>query len=312
VEVLVLFVLNIALNSNIGTEAGNWTALSVWFVAVGIEAAQMIGYISSGLTRRYFTTLRYWFDLIVLLSTGVVNFSLLTLDHASTDLVEFRTAFGVLTFLKWMRFLTFLRQLRSVGLNILPITTTMWDVVPFGLVLSVYLIGSVNLYFALGINPSLFDSFMLVYRLVVLGDLDVREFENLPLPTFRRVNDWEFAQTLPGRLDYYYVIRLFIVFVSFVMGLTMMNLFVAILCLSYSQAAENAWYCFMRSRANIVLDQHAVRVGVSTILCMRPRVYRKIKRRTRDHASSSATLDDERQEAQSAYIWYAVQTDART
>merc|ERR1711992_161873 len=46
-----------------------------------------------------------------------------------------------------------------------------------------------------------------------------------------------------------------------------MNLFLAMLCVSYDAAHRAAHRSFMRSRARIVLDQHAVRVGIARFLC---------------------------------------------
>jgi len=119
-------------------------------------------------------------------------------------------------------------------------------------------------------------------------------------------------QSAPEQTEYYVVVRVMLVVVSFVMGLSMMNLFVAMLCLSYSQAAENAWFSFMQSRAGIVLDQHAIRLGLKRlagkILCCR------CCRRTapsEEHRQSrcSELLDDDTEEADTAYIWLACQKD---
>lgn len=54
---------------------------------------------------------------------------------------------------------------------------------------------------------------------------------------------------------------------SFVIGVALMNLFLAILCLAYSEAYERAHLTFMKARVHIVLDQHAVRCGLSQLCC---------------------------------------------
>merc|ERR1719235_3009325 len=53
------------------------------------------------------------------------------------------------------------------------------------------------------------------------------------------------------------------------MTVTMMNLFIAMLCLSYSIEADNAQNGFLRSRACIVLDLHAIKAGAEWIRCRR-------------------------------------------
>merc|ERR1712008_446726 len=63
------------------------------------------------------------------------------------------------------------------------------------------------------------------------------------------------------------VVRILMVVASFVMTVSLMNLFLAMLCVSYSEAYQVAHLEFMRSRARIVLDQHAVRVGITRSLC---------------------------------------------
>mmetsp|Transcript_27823 Transcript_27823/g.64862 ORF Transcript_27823/g.64862 Transcript_27823/m.64862 type:complete len:244 (-) Transcript_27823:180-911(-) len=233
--------------------------------------------------------------------------------RTSRSLWRYGTLLGILVFLKWMRFLIYLRQIRSVGMRILPITTTMFDVGPFCLVLFVYLIGSVNMYYALGIK-SFQDSAIMIYRLVVLGDLNLDEFEGVFATQMSLQDDGSILQTTSEKTEYYWAVRLLIVVVSFFVGLLMMNLFVAMLCLSYSQAAEGAWLSFMRSRANIVLDQHAIRVGMEIVFCPRRAIK---KRRSNSHGvgrktstlsienTTSGNLADQLEEARSAYIWFA-------
>merc|ERR1712079_232347 len=92
------------------------------------------------------------------------------------------TVLGILLFLKWFRMLIYLRQIKVVGLHILPITSTMWDVGPFLLVLGVYVLASVNLLYALRNNYDPWECFLLIYRLVVLGDMDITELEHRAKP----------------------------------------------------------------------------------------------------------------------------------
>merc|ERR1711879_417775 len=48
-------------------------------------------------------------------------------------------------------------------------------------------------------------------------------------------------------------------------GVTMMNLFIAVLCVAYDEAAKKAQIAFMEARASIVLDQHAFRNGLQYV-----------------------------------------------
>lgn len=316
IEVMNLALLNWILNNHsIQNRSGvlicaNILALVVWAVAVTLEISQAVGYIVNNLHRRYFTSTRYWFDWIVCFTTGMVILFTGLLGEKADESPQYSTVLGVLVFLKWMRLLISLRQLRTIGLRILPITTTMWDVGPFCGVLSVYIVGSVNMYYALGIN-NLGESFMLIYRIVVMGDVDLYELEGVFNPSMRVGADGVISQSAPEQTEYYVVVRVMLVVISFVMGLSMMNLFVAMLCLSYSQAAENAWFSFMQSRAGIVLDQHAIRLGLRRMggmfcVCRR----RSDSGEEQGQSLCSELLDDDSKESETAYIWLACQKDA--
>mmetsp|Transcript_82530 Transcript_82530/g.191766 ORF Transcript_82530/g.191766 Transcript_82530/m.191766 type:complete len:88 (+) Transcript_82530:2-265(+) len=87
-----------------------------------------------------------------------------------------------------------------------------------------------------------------------------------------------------------------------------MNLFVAILCLAYSEAAEEARNRFMQSLTGIVLDQRAVRLGRRAILCLR---HKKLQEEE-DPEYSGTTLNDDSMLARTAYVWYAVQSDKKS
>jgi len=320
-EVLNLVFINITLNFNKDDSperglvfmASSISAAVVWAVSVFFEVAQAIGYVSSSLTKRYLATPRYWFDLVVLGMTFATIIGIWQLGLDAADSALFNTILGTLVFLKWMGFLIYLRQIRSVGVRILPITTTMFDVGPFCLVLCVYLIGSVNMYYALGVQ-SFQESAITIWRLVVLGDLDLNELEGVFPSEFTLLDDGTIRQDESARTKYYWAVRVIVVTVSFIVGVLMMNLFVAILCLSYSRAAEKAWLSLMRSRANIVLDQHAIRVGMEIVFCPRRAIK---KRRSNSHGvgrktstlsienTTSGNLADQLEEARSAYIWFA-------
>merc|ERR1719476_304032 len=102
--------------------------------------------------------------------TGMVSFALLDKDVAQDT--GFCTTFGVLVFCKWNRFLVYLRQIRVIGIQILPITQTMWDMGPFLLVFSLYFLASVNMFYALNTGYSFLDCFMQIYQMVVFGVIE--------------------------------------------------------------------------------------------------------------------------------------------
>jgi len=158
-------------------------------------------------------------------------------------------------FLTWFRMLVYLQQFESVAVCTLPITSTMWDVGPFLGVMAVYLFASVNLFYALRNNYGLEECFILIYRLVVLGDFNLGELEH------------KTKQVTPTQ--YFHVVRIMLVGVSFLIGVTMMNIFIAILCVAYDDAAQKAQLAFMESRASFVLDAHAIRRGFRCVqMCL--------------------------------------------
>lgn len=280
VEVMNLVLINILLNGDsegfpLADEqrerllfVASLLAFAVWVAVSLLETAQAIGYFSHGLVRRYISNFRYVFDFAVLCLTCVVISWVWTRGMETVQSPAFRIMLGFVVGLKWARFLVSLRQLKSVGLRILPIMDTMWDVGPFLFVLSVYFLGAVNMLYALGNHTSV-DAFLVIYRLVVLGDVHLGELETgSALSSFRMLPDGRLQQEGTPLTDYRYVVRCLMLVVSFLMGVSMMNLFVAMLCVSYSAAAERAPLAFERSRAHIVLDQYAARKGFMSMLCI--------------------------------------------
>jgi len=292
----------------------------IWLVAMYMESSQILGYISTGLTRRYFSRPRHWFDLMVVVMTGGVSFALL--DRTAIQDSRFCTALGVLVFCKWARFLVYLRQIKAIAIQILPITQTMWDIVPFLFVFSLYFIATVNMFYALKTGHSFGDCFMLIYKLVVLGDGDLSELENVAPPQLKfDLGTGEVLQTDPQQTDNFLVVRVMMVIASFVIGVSLMNLFLAMLVMSYSLAHEGAHLSFMRSLANIVLDQHAVRVGTARLCCCcRQQQTEKlvygcsgsdydVGGSVKSFKISAEMMPDVGASSKKAYLWFAKQTD---
>jgi len=262
----------------VSKKAGNnkninfWSSLVILFLAVLFELTQIMGYCKYRLMDRYFATFRHWFDMIVLTMTMifiVVFFTIVEIvpEDETSDLVLM--SLGVIIYLKWFRLLTWLRQFEAIGCHILPIMSTTLKVGPFLIVLGVYVLASWNLYFAVQHGYTWNECLMLMYRLAVLGDFDLQELEHKKSPptTLHMQNDMKQGSisTAGSMLGYgsvnWHSVRITFVLVSFMVGVLIMNLFIAVLCSEYEKAAAIAKESFMRSRARIVLDQAAVNVG---------------------------------------------------
>jgi hypothetical protein len=276
-----------------GSLANGIVSAIIWLVAVVLEIMQFLGYAANGLMKRYLMTPRYWIDFAVLIMTGYFIYIFL-MDSRGMNIKEtaFSTVLGILLFLKWFRMLVHLRQFEVVGVRILPITSTMWDVGPFLLVLVVYVLASVNLLYALRNNYSSWECFLLIYRLVVMGDMDITELEH-------RAKPLEIVDLATGEIrsinthtEYRGVVSIVAVVLSFVIGVTMMNLFIAMLCLSYEEAAHHVNLTFAKSRVNIVLDQHAVCYGLSLLRdkCVCQCLMRKAKEHQRRKEDDSVDV----------------------
>jgi len=118
-------------------------------------------------------------------------------------------------------------------------------------------------------------------------------------------------QTSPPATEYYWQVRVMMVVVTFLLGLSMMNLFIAMLCLSYEVAAQQAKRKFMQCRAVIVLDQTAERTGIGRMFC---NFCRRRKQHRGDSALKSTTEADLSDlladEPWDAYVWFATQKES--
>jgi len=201
----------------------------------------------------------------------------------------------------------------------------MYDIAPFLIVLTIYLLATISMFFALNTGYNITDCFMLIYRLVVLGDGNVKELENREVPHFTfNISSGHMAQSDSSPTGNFHVVRAMMVVASFVIGVSLMNLFLAMLCVSYSAAHDAAHLSFMRCRAHIVLDQHAVRVGLTRFLCRFKKesaekiVYRgttNTEQINTDSMSRSTprisanSLFDSGGSSKQAFLWFAKQTD---
>lgn len=117
-----------------------------------------------------------------------------------------------------------------------------------------FLCGVANMYLALGIlNPT--DSFVVVWRMIVLGDVELWEMDGLSDPL------------QPARYDaMHYVVRIIVMFGTFLFGLSLLNVFIAVLTATYAQGETNQWRVFYQQRAIIAKDHLALRLCLSTVL----------------------------------------------
>mmetsp|Transcript_17691 Transcript_17691/g.41528 ORF Transcript_17691/g.41528 Transcript_17691/m.41528 type:complete len:865 (+) Transcript_17691:110-2704(+) len=317
VEVLNLQFISFFLNSNRDKTlhlkrallGANMLAACLCLLMTVLEIATAVGYLSCGLGRRYLRRPGTTFNVLAILMSAGIIAEMRVLGFEVTSDPRFCIALGSVIFAKWMRFLFSVAQVKSMGLRILPITSTMWEALPFCVVLLMCLLASTSFYFALGIL-SFPECFVILYRIYALGDVDLFEMENtwaprLSLPPAqqepqRPMGGLVIEQDAPTQTHYYWVVRVMMVVLSFIVGVSMMNLFVAVLCRSYVKAAEGAMLSFMRNRACVVLDMHAVRLGLSLLCCRRFR-----------HDSNWRAKDDQATSIEdTAYVWYAVHRDA--
>merc|ERR1711968_345783 len=99
---------------------------------------------------------------------------------------------------------------------VLPIINTMLEIGPFCGVMGVCIFAASNLYYAFD-HYDAFDSFIVMYRLAVLGDFDLEEMEKNP---FAYSDMGEFSSV---------AIRMMLLVISFCMSITLMNLYIGVL-----------------------------------------------------------------------------------
>merc|ERR1712190_154062 len=101
--------------------------------------------------------------------------------------------------------------------------------------------------------------------MVVLGELDMYELDGsfFPKSAIRgdSIDGAAIETSQPDQKPFYLTVRVMMIFLSFVMGLSMMNLFIAMLCVSYNRASACAEIAWTRSRARVAFDHQAIRHG---------------------------------------------------
>jgi len=200
------------------------------------------------------------FNGVVLLSTCAVLVYTFEVGLDSKSSSAYCTLLGIVIFTKWMQLLFSLCQFPIFGMHILPITSTMFDIGPFCVVMAVCIMSAANLYYALNIHGPM-RSFMIMYRLVILSEVNPDDLENVFGTDMRVDADGTILQTISSKTKYYFVVQGVMVFISFIMSVALMNLFIAVLTVSYRAYAEKALVSFSRHQALKVLEAQAMRAG---------------------------------------------------
>mmetsp|Transcript_12237 Transcript_12237/g.28529 ORF Transcript_12237/g.28529 Transcript_12237/m.28529 type:complete len:1107 (+) Transcript_12237:52-3372(+) len=329
-QVIYLF-LWCSMNILLTSERAGDTVLMIVVVLCGIllaaeqlfETAQFVGYSASHLAQRYLFSWVNWIDEVRIVSSAVIITLILIEGRSVKDNEVFGCVFGTVVFSRWMTVLYALRAVRGIGLRILPIMTTMWEVGPFTGVLFMYLCGFVNMYYAFGLQD-LVDSFVSIFQIVIMGEVDLAELEatqSLARVHLDRNSTLSVIEDVDaGRSPYYYIVRAMLVLTSFVMGVSLMNVFIAVLCISYEKASKHSWREFVRTRADIALDHQTMVIGLRSMRCFG----RKDKMRSthstsstksmevmRKRGKSTADLDKEvgRNDSSAVYVWYCCPLD---
>jgi len=220
----------------------------IWVFEFLNELLQMLSYKIHGWLRDYLSSFGSYVDWFRLGGDACVLYFLWLRGLGATENGLFLVTFGLCAFYKWIMILYALTSFRAFGLSIIPILHTMLDIGPFFTVLMFFMFGLVHGYTALCVpGISIAESGLIVYRLGLLGDIDVEELDG-------------------GNDGYWYVTRIFFVVVSFSVTVTLMNTFIAALGNSFNNASSKMEVLFQSHRADRVLGFMAVSHSVDKLL----------------------------------------------
>merc|ERR1719189_598639 len=103
---------------------------------------------------------------------------------------------------------------------------------PFFAVLLIYMMGAINAFYAIG-HKTIDEAFLIMYRLVIFGDLDLTETANEPSRFIIAANGTEWHSVSPVKTPTFHIATALVVVFGFVMGTSLMNIFIAVLGSSY-------------------------------------------------------------------------------
>merc|ERR1712176_105180 len=195
----------------------------------------MLGYTICGLWSRYFQEPSNKIDIIRLIFSGVFYWSIMLSQGRVLETNIFRAWLTTIILWMWLRMGYLMQALPHIGLMIIPINIALCDISAFSTSLLMFF-GA----FFHAFCP--FSAVLVAWRVMVFGDhpgaemvwTDLRETDAV---TGNRI----FAD-------------LVFMVVTFMMSVTMLNIFIAILGMSYEQAYRNAWKTFMKKRCCISSD----------------------------------------------------------
>lgn len=163
---------------DVSPKTWTWLLISLWIWHVLQEIAQNVGSIFMGMTRLHHSSLENWADIAKLILQGLVLFAILLGTGDSTISEWTRVLLSLCVLHTWVRLLYSLRVIKEIGLPMLPILHAMEGVSAFFFVVAFFLMGFVHMYYCLGLRRS-GDSFMVMFRLAMLGAFDLYEMETV-------------------------------------------------------------------------------------------------------------------------------------
>mmetsp|Transcript_7425 Transcript_7425/g.16160 ORF Transcript_7425/g.16160 Transcript_7425/m.16160 type:complete len:385 (+) Transcript_7425:82-1236(+) len=226
------------------------TAIAVvrWVSMLMHRLVMYLGLCSKGLFWHYYMDINNILTVGNICSTGVVLAYLVVDSVGIGNSVEWRTMLACVVFIRWMVLLYKVRAYDHFGLKALPIMQAMYEAGPFSVVVVFYLLGIAHAYYTLGVNPG-FQSIMLSFRMGLLGEVDVPDL----------AGQHTSEGNTPTRHDY--IVGALMAFVTFTLTMTLLNIYIGILSLSYERAYPDSWRTLMKVRINIVVRHKAFRVG---------------------------------------------------
>jgi len=197
----------------------------------------------------------------------------------------------------------------------------MFDIGPFLLVMSVCIAASASLYYSFGLQDA-GHSFFLMYRFIVLQDFDMKQFNawkhgrtlksSGSAATTGASSTQDYNQSEPG--DYYWVLRVSIIMLGFMMTVSLMNLYIGVLTISYESHTHKARASYLRWRAGAVLEARALHAGwTKATMCFRSTKAKSLRRLSTIKLNRSATADsraqntgESHQHEEEAFMWVCV------
>jgi hypothetical protein len=220
-----------------------WLAAGILIASALLQAAQALGYFTVNLQRQWIRDPTVWVEGVVLASTIYLILCVNVQSFEANDDVTFNLVMGLTVFTKWIRFIYTLASVSTrVGTRVLPIIATLYDIGPFMMVFALSLLGATNMFYALNLNTPI-QSLLLTYDASVHGNIGWDGWR----PNGDIVDDKD------G------LVRVFVIIVTFLLGLAMLNLFIAVLSHSFDKASEVAHMEYRRFRCYGCISQHAVK-----------------------------------------------------